>query len=243
MKRIPGFASLFASLAFAVAFSASGQEGAKPSWHMKGELEESCSCDAACPCWWGSHPTKMTCSGGQVLFIEKGNYGDVPLDGLAIAQFAQSPEGKTMAESMGDWNFGYFYVDAKADAKQRAALEAIARQTFPPIPADRVKVRYVPITRSKEGETHRVTLGQYGSFSAHLLPGGMGGAPRISNPPLAEPIHKEWSQGVTDKQAYDDAKKWDFANTNYMFGSFDVTNSDYEKFAADMEKAMAAKKK
>jgi len=243
MRTAPRFVVLFASFALAAAVAAPAQQEAKPSWHMKGELEESCSCDAACPCWWGSHPTKMTCSGGQVLFIEKGNYGDVPLDGLAVAQFAQSPEGKTMSESMGDWNFGYFYVDAKADAKQRAALEAIARQTFPPIPPDRVKVRYVPMTRTREGETHRVTLGQYGSFSAHLLPGGMGGAPRISNPPMAEPMHKEWSQGVTEKQSYDDAKKWDFANSNYMFGSFDVTNADYEKFAAEMEKAMKEKKK
>lgn len=241
MRNAPGLTVLVAS--FALAAAAVAQDGAKSSWHMKGELEESCSCDAACPCWWGSHPTQMSCSGGQVLFIEKGSYGGVPLDGLAVAQFAQSPEGKTMNESMGDWNFGYFYVDEKADEKQRAALEQIARQTFPPIPPDRTKVRYVPITRTTQGETHRITIGQYGSFSAHLFPGGRGGAPKISNPPMPEPIHKEWSQGITEKLTYDDAKKWDFANTNYMFGSFDVTNADYEKFAADMEKAMKEKKK
>ena len=51
-------------------------------WKITGQLEEACSCDAACPCWFGSKPTKMTCSGGQVLFIEKGNYGKVKLDGL-----------------------------------------------------------------------------------------------------------------------------------------------------------------
>lgn len=228
---------------FALAAAAFAEEGAKSSWHMKGELEESCSCDAACPCWWGSHPTQMACSGVQVLFIEKGSYGGVPLDGLAIAGFAESPEGKSMTESVGDWNFEYLYLDAKANASQRAALEKIAGQVFPPIPPERKKIRYVPITRTKEGQTHRVTLGQYGSFSAHLLPGGLGGTPKISNPPLAEPIHKEWSQGITEKQAYDDAKKWDFANTNYMFGSFDVTSADYEKFAAEMEKAMKEKKK
>ena len=158
MRGIVRFAVLFAAFVFAAA--AVAEDGAKPSWHMKGELEESCSCDAACPCWWGSHPTRMACSGGQVLFIEKGNYGDVPLDGLAVAQVSQSPEGKTMAESMGDWNFGYFYIDAKADAKQRAALEQIARQTFPPIPPDRTKVRYVQIKRTKEKKTNRVKLGK-----------------------------------------------------------------------------------
>lgn len=236
---------LAALLGFGIAALAPAGDVAekKPSWKMKGELEESCSCDAACPCWWNSHPTKMNCSGGQVLFIETGSYDGIPLDGLAIAQFAQSPDGKTMAESMGGWNFGYFYIDAKADARQRQALEKIARQAFPPIAPDRVKVRYVPITRTKEGGEHRIALGEYGSFSAHLLPGGMGGTPKISNPPLPEPIHKEWSQGITDKQAYNDAAKWEFSNTNYMFGTFDVTSGDYEKFAAEMEKAMKEKEK
>jgi hypothetical protein len=63
----------------------------KTPWKITGQLEEACSCDAACPCWFGSKPTKMTCGGGQVLFIEKGNYGKVKLDGLAIANIAQSP--------------------------------------------------------------------------------------------------------------------------------------------------------
>ena len=241
MRGIARFFAVFVS--FALAAAAVGQEGGKHSWHMKGELEESCSCDAACPCWWGSHPTRMTCAGGQVVFIEKGNYGGVPLDGLAIAGFAESPEGKSMTESVGDWNFEYLYLDAKANTSQRAALEQIASQIFPPIPPERKKIRYVPITRTKDGETHRVTLGEYGTFSAHLLPGGLGGTAKIVNPPVADPIHKEWSQGITEKQTYDDAKKWDFAKTNYMFGSFDVTSADYEKFAADMEKAMKEKKK
>src|SRR5436853_1219498 len=73
-------------------------------WTITGQLEEACSCDAACPCWFNSKPTKMTCSGGQVLFIEKGNYGNVKLDGLALANMSQSPAGRSMMESFGDWN-------------------------------------------------------------------------------------------------------------------------------------------
>jgi hypothetical protein len=57
----------------------------KVSWRISGELEEACSCDAACPCWWDSKPTKMTCSGGETLFIENGNYGKLRLDGLAFS--------------------------------------------------------------------------------------------------------------------------------------------------------------
>src|SRR5436190_22806212 len=79
----------------------------KTPWKITGQLEEACSCDAACPCWFNSSPTKMTCGGGQVLFIEKGNYGQVKLDGLAIASIGQSPEGQTMMEAFGNWNFAY----------------------------------------------------------------------------------------------------------------------------------------
>src|ERR1700681_4591723 len=98
----------------------------KVPWRISGELEEACSCDAACPCWWDSKPTKMTCGGGETLFIEKGNFGDVRLDGLAIGLIGQSPAGKTMMESFGNWNFAYLYVDEKANAGQRKALEQIA---------------------------------------------------------------------------------------------------------------------
>jgi hypothetical protein len=99
----------------------------KTPWKITGQLEEACSCDAACPCWFGSKPTKMTCGGGQVLFIEKGNYGKVKLDGLAIASIGQSPEGQTMMESYGNWNFANYYIDEKANPEQRKALETIGR--------------------------------------------------------------------------------------------------------------------
>ena len=89
---------------FLASVAAVGQEKKTP-WKVSGDLEEACSCDAACPCWFDCKPTKMTCGGGQVIFIEKGSYGDVPLDGLAIAMMGQSPEGKTMMESIGNWNF------------------------------------------------------------------------------------------------------------------------------------------
>ena len=95
-------------------------------WKITGQLEEACSCDAACPCWFNSKPTKMTCGGGQVLFIEKGHYGKVKLDGLAIANIGQSPAGQTMMESYGNWDFSYNYIDEKANPEQRKALEAIA---------------------------------------------------------------------------------------------------------------------
>ena len=156
----------------------------KPPWKMSGQLEEACSCNAACPCWFGSMPTRAQCSGGFVLFIDHGSYGNVPLDGLGLAFMGASKTGTTMMESMGDWDFMPIYIDEKANPEQRKALEAIARETSPPAaPPERTHVSYVPLTRKLDGSEHIVTIGNVGGFSAHLLPGGMGGTPKIVNPP------------------------------------------------------------
>jgi hypothetical protein len=217
-----------------------GAEEKKTPWKVSGQLEEACSCDAACPCWFGSKPTKMNCSGGYAIFIDKGSYGNVSLDGLGAAFIGASKAGTTMMESLGDWDFVTMYIDEKANSEQRKALEAIMRSTAPPAaPEARTAVKYVPITRKIEGSEHVVTLGNYGGFSAHLMPGGMGGAPKIVNPPGADPIHKEYQQGLTTKQTYTDSgQKWDWSNSNYMYGTFDTNSDEYEKFTAAMMQQM-----
>ncbi len=242
--------TVFVLLLLLAGIAAARADEKKAPWKLSGQLEEACSCDAACPCWFNSKPTKMTCGGGQVMFIDKGSYGDVSLDGLAFASIGQSPEGKSMMESMGNWDFFYIYIDEKANPAQRQALEAIARATSPPAaPAERTKIRYAAISRKVEGSEHTVTLGNYGSFSGHLVSGGMGsGYPKIVLPPGADPIHKEYSQGRTTRQTYNDAgQKWDWSNSNYMYATFEVSSEDYEKFSAfmmqEMQKAKSEKKK
>ncbi len=234
---------------FACVAALSAQDKKAP-WNMTGQLEEACSCDAACPCWFDSKPTKMTCGGGQVIFIDKGNYGELPLDGLAFAVMGQSPAGKTMMESIGSWDFVRIYIDEKANPAQRKALEAIAMATMPPAaPPERTRIVYAPISHKVQGSEHVVTIGNFGSFSGHLLSGRMGsGNPKIVLPPAADPIHKEYSQGRTTSQTYTDAgQKWNWSNSNYMYTTFTVTSDDYDRFVAammqDMEKAKAAKTK
>jgi hypothetical protein len=227
------------SLILLSAASAVAEEKKTP-WKVSGQLEEACSCDAACPCWFDSKPTKMNCSGGFAIFIDKGSYGNVPLDGLGAAFIGASKAGTTMMESLGDWDFVTMYIDEKANPEQRKALEAIMRSTAPPAaPAARTSVKYISITRKIEGPEHIVTLGAYGGFSAHLLPGGMGGTSKIVNPPGADPMHKEYQQGRTTKQTYTDSgQKWDWSNSNYMYGTFDTNSEEYEKFSAAMMQMM-----
>jgi hypothetical protein len=214
----------------------------KVHWKLAGELEEACSCRAACPCWFKSLPSRMTCDGAQVVFITKGRYGKTPLDGLAVAQFVQSPEHQSMFESFGKWNFDYVYIDEKANEEQRAALKEIAKHLFPPAAKSR-EYRYVPISRRIDGAEHVSTVGDYSVVSGHLIDGGFNGAPKVVNPPLADPTHKEYLQGETTKMTYKDAgQDWKYERSNYMWNKFQVDDKQYEKHEAEIAKKMAQMK-
>ena len=214
----------------------------KTPWRIVGQLEEACSCAKACPCWFDSKPTRSMCSGNQVLFIEKGHYGNTPLEGLAVANFAQSPEGKGMMESFGKWNFSYLYIDEKATPEQRKALEAIGSTVMPMAASSKHEIRITPITRTIDGKEHKIVVGKYGTYSGHLIEGGLGGSSKIVNPPGADPLHREYEQGVTTKQTYTgDGKSWDWSNSNYMYGTFDTNSDEYAKFNAAMTQQMKDK--
>ena len=183
----------------------------------------------------------MTCDGAQVVFITKGKHGKVPLQGLALAQFVQSPEHQSMFESFGKWNFDYVYIDEKATEEQREALKELAKHFFP-MAAKTREYRYVPITRKIEGDEHITTVGTYAVCSGHLIEGGYGGAPKVSNVPLADPTHKEFWQGEATRFSYSDAgQNWKYENSNYMRNKFDVDSKTYDKFEAAMAKKMAGK--
>jgi hypothetical protein len=182
----------------------------------------------------------MTCDGTQIIFISKGHYGKTPLDGLAVAEFVQSPEGKSMFESFGNWNLEYVYIDEKANDEQRKALAELAKHFFPAAAKSR-EIRYVPISREIKGQEHTITVGKYSVCSGHLIEGGYSGAPVVMNPPLADPTHKQFQQGRTTKLTYNDAKQdWNYENSNYMFNKFSTSGKEYEKYEADMAKKMAA---
>ena len=236
------FAILTVSLLL-VAGAAGAESAKKPSWKISGQLEESCSCNAACPCWFDSKPTMASCRGSQVLFIKRGRYGNVPLDGLAIAHFVESPENQTMMQSFGKWKYSYLYLDEKANPEQRKALEEVGKTVLPFSASKNTKVRFVPIARQMVGDEHRITVGKYGSFRGKLLEGGLGGTAKLKNPPGADPIHAEYQQGRTSSVAYHDAgQSWSFKGTNYMLGDFSVTSAQDEKHSAGLAQKMAAKK-
>jgi hypothetical protein len=235
--------SLVALLA-GVAMASWAAEPAKPEakatpWKITGQLEEACSCNAACPCWFGSKPSRMSCGGGEFVFIQKGTYGTTSVDGLAYGFMGESPDNESMMESMGSWKFAYLYIDQKASPEQQEALRAIASQTMPAEASKKVEWRVVPITRTIAGKEHKVSLGQYGTFSGHLIEGGLGGSTKITNPPGADPIHRQYEQGETSTLKYTDAgANYDFKDSNYMYATFEVNSEQFTKWSAGLMQKM-----
>ncbi len=96
---------------------------ANESWKIEGEYFESCNCELLCPCLLSQakvRPTEGHCDVVLAFHINRGSYGKTDLSGLNAVQAFTTPG--PMAQGGGT---GGVYVDGRANAEQRAALEAI----------------------------------------------------------------------------------------------------------------------
>ena len=94
-------------------------------WRVEGEYLESCNCEAICPCRMsagvpGGRSTYGECFGLLGWHIADGSAGALDLTGLNVALAVRYHDD----EPGSPWSV-VLYVDARGDADQRAALEAI----------------------------------------------------------------------------------------------------------------------
>jgi len=96
---------------------------ATPKWNLSGQYYETCSCDFVCPCITGQMavmPTQGSCTFAMAFDVERGRYGDVPLDGVGFIVLGRTPE----AMNKGNWTVGLI-ADERTSADQRDTLAAI----------------------------------------------------------------------------------------------------------------------
>lgn len=136
---------------------------ANVDWRLEGEWFETCNCDYLCPCiitHMKAQPTEGDCIVAGVYQIEKGSYGDLPLDGLSFVTVMRTPG--PMAD--GNWTVGAI-IDERANDAQRDALAAIVsgKAGGPP---DRLNllmkefagVEFAPIQFAKDGLKRSVSV-------------------------------------------------------------------------------------
>ena len=130
------------------------------TWQLTGDYFENCNCDVVCPCFASSvapltaRPSRGVCDVALIFHIDKGNYGDVALDGLNVAVIVHTPG--PMAD--GNWTAAA-YIDERADDQQTAALGAIftgveggPMAAFAPLISTQLGVKKVPIRYSIQGK-------------------------------------------------------------------------------------------
>ncbi len=89
-------------------------------WSLEADFLQACNCDYGCPCEFSAPPTRGFCEGTGAWKINKGHFGDVPLDGLGVGFAAHWP--KAIHEGNGTLAL---FVDERANPKQREAILTI----------------------------------------------------------------------------------------------------------------------
>jgi hypothetical protein len=89
-------------------------------WNFEAEYLQSCNCSYGCPCNFNALPTSGNCEALIGWRIRSGRYGDTALDGVTFAWGLSWPKAIHMGNGA-----GRVYIDRKASAAQRKAVEEI----------------------------------------------------------------------------------------------------------------------
>jgi Protein of unknown function (DUF1326) len=80
MVAMPRILTVLAALACLVVVPSAQEK----DWYIKAHIDEACSCNLFCPCYFNPEPDGDRCNFNNVFTVEKGYYGDVKLDGMEV---------------------------------------------------------------------------------------------------------------------------------------------------------------
>jgi hypothetical protein len=189
-----------------------------PNWRLKGDWFDLCSCNIGCPCVFGANPSTGTCEGVLTWIIREGNYGDVPLGGFN-AIIISAWTGGVLERNR---HFG-FLIDARADPRQRDALERIFTgqvgghfAAWRDLTVEQMGVKFVPIHVTFSDETWKVEVpgmidGEGGPYRNLMVPDGK--VCKISNAPRPEVGPGDITVGQAKTNRFDGfGRKWDWSS-------------------------------
>jgi hypothetical protein len=198
------------------------------TWSLAGDYFEACNCEAACPCVFLSPPTEGECTALVAWHIEKGNDGDVRLDGLNAAFAVHAPGNM----SSGSWQVAV-YLDDKADEVQTASLTRIfggQAGGFPGIVAstfvgDLLGVTSAAIDYQKNGKSHSLSIEGVGATEVIDLEGQGGGDIIVTGHPLAiAPGHPAVVSRSEHMSYKDHGKNWSLSGRSGLSSPFSYSD-------------------
>ncbi|MCI4352716.1 MAG: DUF1326 domain-containing protein [Thermoplasmata archaeon] len=188
-------------------------------WSMKGEYFEACNCDVACPCIFGSDPTRGQCTAVVAWHIDQGSFGSHSLDGLnfVIAVYCAGNM------ETNPWEVA-IYLDARATEPQRKALETIltgkAGGRFGDIASAFGTVRGIrslPIEFQVSGKKRSIKIQAVADVRVQAFTARGGDDRKISPGPFSPEIVVAKSEKFT---LDDHGWKWDFSEKTSFYSPF-----------------------
>ncbi|MEO8427826.1 MAG: DUF1326 domain-containing protein [Verrucomicrobiota bacterium] len=152
----------------------------KVKWFYEADYIQGCNCDYGCPCEFSAPPTKGFCAGIGAWKISSGKFGDVSLDGLALAFSAHWP--KAMHEGNGTV---CLFFDERANPQQRDALLQIAAGKQGGLPfeiivttfSEILEPQYVPFQFHIDEKNSSVKIGNAASIATESIKNPVTGEP------------------------------------------------------------------
>lgn len=145
-------------------------------WFFEADYLQACNCEYGCPCEFQAPPSPGFCAGVGAWKINRGKFGDVPLDGLALGFAAHWPAAIHLGNGTGSLLF-----DERANQSQRDALLQIATGQVGGMPFE------ILVTTLSN-----VLPPQYTAFAFHLdgknSSASAGSLMRIATEPVKNPV-------------------------------------------------------
>lgn len=187
-----------------------GKSAAAEEWSLAGHYAEACSCDAACPCVYGSPATMGHCHAALAFNITQGNYGKTDLAGLTFVS--------TMEMGKGTWIA--YYLDEKATPEQRKALETIFKGMLGGFAKEDLGVKAVPITFTSDDKARSVTIPNVLRFQVEKSVGLDGENPVVIVNPGRHLLPMLLVARSTQDEFEDHGKKWSYKDKSGFHGEF-----------------------
>jgi hypothetical protein len=152
---------------------------AQVKWSIEADYFQGCSCDYGCPCEFEAPPSRGFCEGVGAWRINRGNYGNVSLNGLGLGFIVRFPA----AMHLGNGTLGVF-IDQRANAQQREALLQIASgkagglpfEIFPMLVTNFLNPQYVAFQFNVSGKNSSARMGNAASIAFEPIKNPVTGA-------------------------------------------------------------------
>ncbi len=200
-----------------VGFSALTTSAQTQEWAIKADVTESCCCNPACPCLFGSPATLGHCDAVGLVEIKGGHYGEVRLDGISVVYTGR----------LGEW-MKYSVSENASDQQVNAAAKLV--EVAYGIPGMKIlSIEKVSISIEKTANKIKFSVPS-STVEIEIMKGQDGNPIKIQNlvaQNLPMPHFIDYTQYKSIILSHDSKdKEFSYSGTNGVTAKWDVTSKE-----------------